>query len=110
MIPALRDKYNADFTEAKYHRFLEDMDKEAGYHIDFRIAETPLFVPKEFSAKVFAATDQILSQVLGVNYLRQSDKAIPSKLRVPNEDKLPTTIAIDLAVCKNDAGELVPQL
>jgi hypothetical protein len=32
----------------KYRNFLADLDGEAGYHIEFRIAETPLFVPADF--------------------------------------------------------------
>ena len=110
MIPAIRDKYNTEFSEEKYHRFLEDIDRDAGYHIEFRIAESPLFVPKEFSKKIFDACDQILSSVLTEKYLHESEKAIPSKLRVPKESARPTTIAIDLGVCKNDQGELIPQL
>ena len=52
MIPAYREQYNSDFSEAKYERFLRDLNREAGYHIDFRIAESPLFVPKDFSEMV----------------------------------------------------------
>jgi hypothetical protein len=31
-------------------------------------------------------------------------------LNVPNESKRPSTIALDFAVCKNEEGELLPQL
>jgi len=110
MIPAIRERYNAEFSEEKYQRFLEDLNNEAGYHIEFRIAESPLFVPKDFSGKIFDACDQILSGLLTESYFDKSEAAIPEKLRVPNEHKRPTTIAIDLAVCKNEDGELIPQL
>jgi hypothetical protein len=110
MVPAYRDKYNADFTEEKYKRFLDDLNREAGYHIDFRIAESPIFISKEFEQKLFEAADQILDTVISPDYVRLSEAAIPPKLRVPNEQPRPTTIAIDLAVCRNEAGELLPQL
>ena len=110
MIPAYRDRYNADFTEEKYKSFLEDLNREAGYHIDFRIAESPIFVPRDFSNNLLEAAGEILSTVTAPEYFSRSDAAIPPKLRVPNEHARPTTIAIDLAVCKNEAGELLPQL
>lgn len=110
MIPAYRDRYNADFTEEKYKSFLEDLNREAGYHIDFRIAESPIFVPRDFRNKLLEAAGEILSTVTAPEYFSRSDAAIPPKLRVPNEHARPTTIAIDLAVCKNEAGELLPQL
>lgn len=110
MIPAYRDQYNADFSEAKYERFLRDLNREAGYHIDFRIAESPLFVPKDFSEKLFEASSEILSTVTTEKYFQQSAAAIPPHLNVPNESKRPSTIALDFAVCKNEEGELLPQL
>lgn len=110
MIPACRDKFNAQFTTDKYHRFLEDLNKEAGYHIDFRIAETPIFVPHSFRQQLIAGGQNILSVVTSPEYLRHSARAIPSHLYVPNEDNIPQTIAIDFAICKNDKGELLPQL
>ncbi|MFI5135358.1 MAG: hypothetical protein ACHQD9_05860 [Chitinophagales bacterium] len=110
MIPAIRDQYNAEFSEEKYKHFLEDLNKDAGYHIEFRIAESPLFVPKDFTKKIFDACDQILSELLTESYFKKSEAAIPEKLRVPNEPQRPSTIAIDLAVCKNESGELIPQL
>lgn len=110
MVTAYRDRYNADFTEEKYKRFLDDLNREAGYHIDFRIAESPIFISKEFEQKLFEAADQILDTVISPDYVRLSEAAIPPKLRVPNEQPRPTTIAIDLAVCRNEAGELLPQL
>ncbi|HYV91694.1 MAG TPA: hypothetical protein VE978_07925 [Chitinophagales bacterium] len=110
MISIYRDQYNADFSEEKYQNFLHDLNAEAGYHIDFRIAETPLFVPKEFSEKLFRASDEILKQLTSEEYFHQSASAIPSQLNVPHESKKPTTIALDFAVCKNESGELLPQL
>ncbi|MEO5673113.1 MAG: hypothetical protein ABIQ74_00565 [Chitinophagales bacterium] len=110
MIPACRDQYNADFSEEKYLKFLQELDFEAGYHIDFRIAESPLFVPENFAEKLSKASDDIFSVVTTEKYFEQSAAAIPSGMYVPNEPTRPTTIALDYAVCKNAEGEYVPQL
>jgi hypothetical protein len=110
VIPAYRDQYNADFSEEKYQNFLLDLNQEAGYHIDFHIAESPLFVPKDFLKKIFEASDEIFSTITTEKYFQQSAEAIPSQLNVPNESKRPSTIALDFGVCKNESGELLPQL
>lgn len=110
MIPSYRAAYNAQFTEEKYHRFLEDLNREAGYHIEFRIAESPIFVPADFEKKLMAGGDEIIKVVTSREYYETSHRAIPPHLKVPNEDPRPYTIAIDFAVCKNASGELTPQL
>ena len=110
MIPAYREEYNARFTEEKYKSFLEELDKEAGYHIEFRIAETPIFIPASFKQQLIDGANEILKTVTTKEYYSLSDAAIPPRLKVPNEDSWPGTIAIDFAVCKNEKGELLPQL
>ncbi len=110
MIPLYRDQYNADFSEKKYHKFLLDLDQEAGYHIDFRIAETPLFIPADLLTKILNAGNEILSVVTAKNYSEWSRKAIPNECFVPNESKLPSTVALDFAVCRNENGDFIPQL
>ncbi|MEP7127319.1 MAG: hypothetical protein ABI729_00570 [Chitinophagales bacterium] len=110
MVPYYREKYNAQFTAEKYSQFLANLNHEAGYHIEFRIAETPIFVPRGFEDQLIAGGNEILRTVTTPEYYHTSDRAIPPHLRVPNEDQRPSTIAIDFAICKNEAGELLPQL
>ncbi|MBA3647469.1 MAG: hypothetical protein H0W62_02790 [Chitinophagales bacterium] len=110
MIPEYRQQYNEKFTEEQYSRFIDDLYNEAGYQIGFRIAETPIFVPSKFKKELIAGAEEILNVVISDEYYRISDRAIPSHLKVPNEDRVPRTIAIDFAVCKDNRGELLPQL
>ncbi len=110
MISQYREAYNTQFTEEKYKQFLADLDAEAGYPVQFRVAESPIFIPISLKEKLIAAGDQILQTVMSEKYLKQSFTAIPPSLLVPNQDSHPGTIAIDFAVCKNEAGEFWPQL
>ena len=110
MIPAYREKYNALFTEEKYKNFLADLNKEAGYHIEFRIAESPIFIPRDFLKLLMDGADEVLNVVTTKDYYQLSERAIPKGLKVPNEDPRPRTIAIDFAICKNETGDLLPQL
>jgi hypothetical protein len=110
MIPAFRERYNQEFTEEKYKAYLNGLDQLYPGHLEFRIAETPVFVPKDFMQKILDACESIVDVVTKPEYLEQSEKAIPEHLRVPNEDSHPHCVAFDFGVCENESGELEPQL
>jgi hypothetical protein len=48
MISKLREQFNENFTQKKYEEFLTDLDTKHPGDIMFRVAETPIFVPKKF--------------------------------------------------------------
>ncbi|HNR21137.1 MAG TPA: hypothetical protein PKN75_11890 [Bacteroidia bacterium] len=110
MIKTIREKYNAGFTQEKYAAFLNEFDQMFSKKVEFRIAETPVFVDKKLKQKLIDAGEQILKCVLTENYLKQSDKGIPHNLFAPNEPHRPQVLAVDFAVCKDDKGEFTPQL
>ncbi len=110
MIKAIREKYNADFTQERYAAFLNEFESMFNKKVEFRIAETPVFVDKKLKQKLLEAGEQILKCVLTENYLKQSDKGIPQNLFAPNEPHRPQVLAVDFAVCKDDKGEFTPQL
>jgi len=110
MVPELRLKYNREFTALKYNSFIRDVRNVYPGHLEFRIAETPVFVPKDFTNKILSACESIIDVITTPQYHKESEKAIPFHLRVPNEDTYPQFIAFDFGVCQNEKGELEPQL
>jgi len=110
MVPQLRQKYNQQFTEEKYKEYISELENVFPGQLDFRVAETPVFVSKAFTNKILSACESIIDVVTNPEYHNQSEKAIPAHLRVPNEDQHPHCIAFDFGVCKNEKGELEPQL
>lgn len=51
MISSYRHSFNENFSEEKYQAFLDSLMD--GYpKISFRVAETPVFIPKELSDKL----------------------------------------------------------
>jgi hypothetical protein len=110
MIPELRKQYNENFSVEKYRSYLDGLDALYPGKLDFRVAETPVFVPKDFENKILSACESIIDVITQPSYYRQSETAIPPQLRVPNEDAHPHFIAFDFGVCQNDRGELEPQL
>jgi hypothetical protein len=109
MIPAQRQKYNQQFTEEKYKTFIAKLQN--GYsEIPFRIAETPVFIPKALKEKLTAAGEEIINLIKQPNFKTLTQKAIPSNWNVPNENEQPHFLTFDFGICKNQAGELTPML
>lgn len=110
MIPDIRRKYNEEFTKEKYRAYVHELEGIFPGQLDFRIAETPVFVPNDFTAKMLSACESIIDVIIKPEYREQSEKAIPAGLRVPGEDAHPHCIAFDFGVCNNESGQLEPQL
>ena len=110
MIPSIRQQYNQSFTEEKYNSYIRDLENVYPGQLDFRVAETPIFIPKDFKNKILETCEAILDRVNTDEYRLQSDKAIPPHLNVPGQDAYPHCIAFDFGICQNDKGELEPQL
>ena len=110
MIPAIRKQYNSQFTEEKYEVYINDLNNVYPGQLDFRVAETPVFISKDFIQKALSACDHIVDITSTPQYQQQSEKAIPPQLRVPGQDVHPHCIAFDFGICQNEKGELEPQL
>jgi hypothetical protein len=110
MIPSIRQQYNQAFTEEAYRNYIRDLENVYPGQLDFRVAETPIFIPKVFTQKMLDACEAILEQVTTEEYKKQSDKAIPPQLNVPGQNDYPHCIAFDFGICLNEQGELEPQL
>jgi len=110
MVPSLRQRFNNNFTEEKYQAY---MNKVEGLHegaLDFRNAETPIFIPKDFKNKMLLATEDIIDVITAPNFKELTERSIPKNMRVPDEDSHTQFIVFDFGICKNVNGELEPQL
>lgn len=110
MIPYLRKSYNDAFSPAKYAAFLNDLNAKHPGSIDFRLAETPVFVPAGFSKKMISACESIVDLITAPSFIQQSETAIPPNDFVPGPESPCSFIAFDFGVCMNDQQELEPQL
>jgi hypothetical protein len=110
MVPALRDAFNAAFTKEKYQAFLEDLNHLHPGAIEFRIAETPVFVPKAFGKKMADTCEAIIDLITDSRFKHLTDRSIPAADGVANENKHTHCIAFDFGVCVDETGELEPQL
>ncbi|KAA2243476.1 hypothetical protein F0L74_13355 [Chitinophaga agrisoli] len=110
MVPALRTYYNEQFTTGKYQAFLESLAHETGEGPAFRVAETPVFVPAALTSKLIQACEEIVEVILRPDFKALTEDAIPPSLKVAGENEHPHFLIIDFAVCRQENGELAPQL
>ena len=110
MVPFLRNQFINNFTGARYIDYLNQIDQLSPGDIDFRIAESPVFIPKEIKNKMLAACDEIIDVIIDKDFKSITDKSIPEEFRIPGEDQHPQMIVFDFGVCQNTNGELEPQL
>jgi hypothetical protein len=110
MITSIRNKFNAQFTEAKYKNYLAELELPYPGCLEFRIAETPVFVPKEFKHKLLEVSEYISSVILSKDFKKITEQATPAEYNVPMETPFPACVVMDFAVSKNASDELEPQL
>jgi hypothetical protein len=110
MVPHIRQAYNQAFTQEAYEAFLKEMHSYHSGALEFRLAETPVFVSKDFKEKILSACESIVDVITGFNFKTLTSHAIPANVRVPNENAHTHFIAFDFGICENEQGELEPQL
>jgi hypothetical protein len=110
MVPTVRKAFNEDFTEKQYQKFLKALNVPHPGAIEFRIAETPVFVPAGFTRKMIEACEHIVDVINDPRFKELTERSIPTGERVPNENDHAHMIAFDFGVCTNEDGELEPQL
>ena len=110
MVQALRKWFNDNFTTTQYDLFLKELHSKHPGTIDFRVAETPIFVDKVFTGKMLSACEKIVDVIMQPNFKALTKNAIPEDIKVPNETSFSQFIAFDFGICENDKGDLEPQL
>jgi hypothetical protein len=110
MVPAIRKHFNETFTNKKYEAFLKELNAVHPDAIEFRVAETAIFIPKDFTHKLLDACESIIDIIVDPKFKELTKNAIPKRLQVPGENEHSHFIAFDFGICINDNGEYEPQL
>src|SRR3954454_3443002 len=111
MVPEFRKRFNRSFTKQKYHQFLDGLHQACQSPVQFRVCETPCFLPAPLLQEmVDAGKEMVLQLVNDAEYRRKSEITVPLKWDVPNEDAHPLFVQVDFGLRRNAAGELKPCL
>jgi hypothetical protein len=110
MIPALRQQFNANFAPEKYQRLLKLMAERCGAQVQFRVCETPIFLPKTLLNQMCDYGKELIHQLNNIEYRKASSQAIPEQFRVPREATRPLFIQVDFGLVRDQSGSLQPKL
>ena len=110
MIKAQRQEFNQNFSKEKYEAYVKEIENLHPGALDFRNAETPVYVPKGFTNKMLKACDDIVDVITSQKFMELTERGIPKNVYVPGQNSHSHFIAFDFGVCENDKGELEPQL
>lgn len=110
MISSVRQAFNNQFTTEKYHAYLQELNSLFPGALEFRVAETPVFIPKDFTRQMTETCESILDLIMDPKFKELTDRAIPANVNVPGEDDFCHFITFDFGVCETEGGKLEPQL
>lgn len=110
MVPSVREDFNNKFTAEHYEQYVEDLSASYPDALQFRIAETPVFIGKEFKEKILSACEYIVDVITDKDFAKKSKNAIPADCNVPEQTAFPEFIAFDFGICQDEEGNYNPQL
>ncbi|MEO6325383.1 MAG: hypothetical protein ABIT01_04630 [Thermoanaerobaculia bacterium] len=110
MHPEYRAAYNAAYTDDLYRRSNQELTRRLGRAPEFRLAETPVFLPAELCAKLVDSGHAILEQLSRPETIARMKEAIPALWNAPGMDALPSLTQVDFAIVDDGAGGFTPKL
>ena len=110
MISSVRNTFNQAFTDQKYQEMLASVSKMNDGKMDFRLAETPVFIDRTTKNKLVKAGDEICAFITSDAFKTKTENSFSKVATPPNEAPLPACIVMDFAICKNAHNEIEPKL
>jgi hypothetical protein len=111
LIPELRAHFNLEYSAARYARFLETLYERCRMKVEFRVAETPIFVKRKMLDEMAAAGGELAKGLIAnPQYLEYARRAIPRDYCVPGDPGHPNFLTADFALVRDGAGALAPRL
>jgi hypothetical protein len=104
-----RELFNSQYTPAVYEQYTRELSRRLDSNFEFRLAETPLFLPDDFKQKATESAVAIIEQLSNPALIEQMKAAIPKRWNTPGMDALPNLAQVDFAVVREN-GVLVPKL
>jgi len=111
VIPELRLQFNRRFEQAAYSALLARLEDRCGVNVEFRVAETPIFVALALLEQMAEAGAKLAGAIMEDRAcLDAARNAIPNGYLVARETAHPNFLTADFAFMRDPAGQLTPQL
>ena len=110
MIPAHRQRFNREFTEPRYAAFVAAIEQSCGAHVDFRLSETPFFLPASLLARLEGVAQELIGQLLSNARLpeRPPTAMVPEPFRHAHGETRPTFLQVDFGLVQTPVGHRRP--
>jgi len=109
MDPHYRALFNRQITADRYDAYTRDLSARLDSTFEFRLAETPVFIPDDLRERLVESAEAIVAQLSEPATIERMKAAIPARWDTPGMDALPNFAQVDFAVVRED-GRLVPKL
>jgi len=83
LIPELRSRFNYEFTPEQYETLLRLLEDRCGTRVEYRIAETPVFLPQELLADMATEGAELTGCCGRVGAAAGGDTGVPVGVRLP---------------------------
>jgi hypothetical protein len=111
LIAELREAFNARFQVERYAELLRTLNSKCGTSVEFRVAETPIFLPKALMEGIAGVGAQLAERLMAwPEYLAAARNSIPVGYLVADETPHPHFLTADFAMVRGENGELQPRL
>jgi hypothetical protein len=111
VIPALRQQFNAAWTDAQYRDLIRRLELRTGATLGFPISETPCFFPGRLISSLAATGIELVNQILHNRAaLDAARAAVPARYAGPGAEDLPTFLQVDFGLVRGDDGSIQPKL
>ena len=107
MIPELRKSLNERWTERAYQELFSELEAELGEQPQFRIAETPFFLPGKLLERMLTVADELLHSLFSNSeYLSSSERAIPEAFHFQESQGIrpPNFMTVDFGFVRQGEG------
>ncbi len=110
MVPDQRNSFNQNFSEQKYEQLLSELNKDFEGAIDFRVAETPVYLDDYINQQMLDTCTYIIDVINDPAFIQNTNASVPANKNVPAQTAHPHFIAFDFGICTNEQNEITPQL
>ncbi len=107
MLEPYRCDFNRSFKPAAYLDLISALEVKTEETMDFRVCETPCFIPKLLLEEMAAAGREMTLTLTGDEaYRRASNISIPERYGVPNESSQPNFMTVDFGFVREADGNI----
>ena len=110
MLEQPRYHFNQQFTGQKYQRYLDLLNADFPGALDFRVAETPVFVSRDLLKQMQGTCEYIIREVKKEDFLEKTFPAIAADRRVPGKEGRPHFLIFDFGICIDEEKKYTAQL